>query len=84
MLGENHRLPGKLKPFPAFAARNQLIHANHIRARGGEALLVLFTCAAENPNRRLRMMALADRVSMRVDRASFDDLVTLVTQAPTM
>src|SRR5712691_11645228 len=42
----------------------------------------LFTCAAENPNRRLRMMALADRVSMIVDRASFDDLVTLVTQAP--
>ena len=29
------------------------------------------------------MMALADRVSMTVDRASFDDLVTLVTQAPT-
>ena len=28
-------------------------------------------------------MALADRVSMVVDRASFDDLVTLVTQAPT-
>jgi ribonuclease E len=43
----------------------------------------LFACAAENPNRRLRMMALADRVSMRIDRASFDDLVTLVTQAPT-
>jgi superfamily II DNA or RNA helicase len=43
----------------------------------------LFTCAAENPNRRLRMTALADRVSMLVDRASFDDLVTLVTQAPT-
>jgi hypothetical protein len=43
----------------------------------------LFTCAAENPNRRLRMMALADRVSMIVDRASFDDLVTLVTSAPT-
>ena len=42
----------------------------------------LFTCAAENPNRRLRMMALADRVSMQVERASFDDLVTLVTQAP--
>jgi ribonuclease E len=42
----------------------------------------LFTCAAENPNRRLRLMALADRVSMQVDRASFDDLVTLVTQAP--
>jgi ribonuclease E len=42
----------------------------------------LFTCAAENPNRRLRMMALSDRVSMTVDRASFDDLVTLVTQAP--
>src|ERR671910_1463276 len=43
----------------------------------------LFTCAAENPNRRLRMMALADRVSTPVERAEFDDLVTLVTQAPT-
>jgi superfamily II DNA or RNA helicase len=43
----------------------------------------LSTCAAENPNRRLRMTALADRVSMTVDRADFDDLVTLVTQAPT-
>jgi ribonuclease E len=42
----------------------------------------LTTCAAENPNRRLRTMALADRVSMRVERADFDDLVTLVTQAP--
>jgi hypothetical protein len=29
------------------------------------------------------MMALQDRVSMRVERADFDDLVTLVTQAPT-
>jgi hypothetical protein len=43
----------------------------------------LATCAAENPNRRLRMTALADRVSMTVERADFDDLVTLVTQAPT-
>ena len=53
-------------------------------AGAGRAALeqFLFTCAAENPNRRLRMMALADRVSMTVDRASFDDLVTLVTQAP--
>ncbi|MER3411781.1 MAG: hypothetical protein C4305_05370, partial [Thermoleophilia bacterium] len=53
--------------------------------RAGRAALeqFLFTCAAENPNRRLRMMALADRVSMRVDRATFDDLVTVVTQAPT-
>jgi ribonuclease E len=42
----------------------------------------LATCAAENPNRRLRTMALADRVSMRSDSADFDDLVTLVTQAP--
>lgn len=42
----------------------------------------LFTCAAENPNRRLRTMALSDRVGMPIDRASFDDLVTLVTQAP--
>jgi len=43
----------------------------------------LATCAAENPNRRLRMIALSDRVSMMVERADFDDLVTLVTQAPT-
>jgi ribonuclease E len=43
----------------------------------------LFTAAAENPNRRLRLLALADRVSMQVERADFDDLVTLVTQAPT-
>src|SRR5438094_5119846 len=43
----------------------------------------LSACAAEHPNRRLRLTALADRVSMTVDRASFDDLVTLVTQAPT-
>jgi superfamily II DNA or RNA helicase len=42
----------------------------------------LFTAAMENPNRRLRLIALSDRVSMRVDRAEFDDLVTMVTQAP--
>jgi len=55
-----------------------------LTARASKAALeqFLFTCAAENPNRRLRMMALTDRVSMTVDRASFDDLVTLVTQAP--
>jgi ribonuclease E len=42
----------------------------------------LMACAAENPNRRLRLIALSDRVGMGIDRASFDDLVTLVTQAP--
>src|SRR3954449_2293633 len=42
----------------------------------------LFTAATENPNRRLRLIALSDRVSMRVDRAEFDDLVTMVIQAP--
>ena len=41
----------------------------------------LATCAAQNPNRRLRLIALADRVSMKVERADFDDLVTLVTLA---
>src|SRR3954465_14391785 len=41
------------------------------------------TCAAENPNRRLRVMALADRVSMPVESADFDVLVDLVGQAPT-
>jgi len=53
------------------------------RASKGALEQFLASCAAENPNRRLRMMALQDRVSMRVDRADFDDLVTLVTQAPT-
>jgi ribonuclease E len=42
----------------------------------------LATAAAQNANRRLRLIALADRVSMRVERADFDDLVTLVTLAP--
>ena len=41
----------------------------------------LSTCAAQNPNRRLRLIALADRVSMKIERADFDDLVTLVAQA---
>jgi len=53
------------------------------RASKGALEQFLATCAAENPNRRLRLMALQDRVSMRVERADFDDLVTLVTQAPT-
>jgi hypothetical protein len=53
------------------------------RASKGCLEQFLATCAAENPNRRLRMTALADRVSMIVERADFDDLVTLVTQALT-
>jgi superfamily II DNA or RNA helicase len=53
------------------------------KASRGALEQFLNACAAENPNRRLRLTALADRVSMMVDRASFDDLVTLVTQAPT-
>jgi ribonuclease E len=53
------------------------------RASRGALEQFLSTAAAENPNRRLRMMALQDRVSMQVERADFDDLVTLVTQAPT-
>jgi superfamily II DNA or RNA helicase len=43
----------------------------------------LLSCAAENPNRRLRLSALGDRVAVTVDRADFDDLVTMVTSAPT-
>jgi ribonuclease E len=42
----------------------------------------LTSCAAENPNRRLRLAALGDRVSTPVDRASFDDLISMVTSAP--
>ena len=43
----------------------------------------LMSCAAENANRRLRLSALGDRVAVAVDRADFDDLVTMVTSAPT-
>jgi ribonuclease E len=53
------------------------------RASRGALEQFLATCAAENPNRRLRITALLDRVAMPVERADFDDLVTLVTQAPT-
>jgi len=55
-----------------------------VEGRASKAALEQFlaTCAAENPNRRLRMTALADRVATPVERADFDDLVTLVTQAP--
>jgi len=53
------------------------------KANRGALEQFLTACAAENPNRRLRLIALADRVSMMVERADFDDLVTLVTQAPT-
>jgi ribonuclease E len=52
------------------------------RAGKGALETFLAVCAAENPNRRLRMTALADRVSTPVERADFDDLVTLVSQAP--
>ncbi len=52
------------------------------RAGKGALETFLSVCAAENPNRRLRMTALADRVATPVERADFDDLVTLITQAP--
>jgi ribonuclease E len=52
------------------------------RADKGALEQFLATCAAENANRRLRMTALMDRVATPIDRADFDDLVTLVTQAP--
>jgi ribonuclease E len=53
------------------------------RASRGALEQFLATCAAENPNRRLRITALLDRVATPIERADFDDLVTLVTQAPT-
>ena len=58
--------------------------AKKLTGRASRACLeqFLFSCAAENPNRRLRLTALADRVGMGIDRESFDDLVTLVTQSP--
>ena len=67
-----------------FEDRTELVRK--FTERGAEKTALaqfLSTCAAENPNRRLRMIALSDRVSTKVERADFDDLVTLVTQAPT-
>jgi ribonuclease E len=67
-----------------FEERTELVRKFTERGASKAALeQFLSTCAAENPNRRLRMIALSDRVSTPVERADFDDLVTLVTQAPT-
>src|SRR6266540_1101800 len=67
-----------------FEDRTELVRKFTDRGASRGALAqFLSTCAAENPNRRLRMIALSDRVSTPVERADFDDLVTLVTQAPT-
>src|SRR5215470_15517566 len=67
-----------------FEDRTELVKKFTERGASKVALAqFLSTCAAENPNRRLRMIALSDRVSTKVERADFDDLVTLVTQAPT-
>ena len=52
------------------------------RVEGRARDLPLHLCGAEPEDRRLRLIALADRVSMRVERADFDDLVTLITLAP--
>ena len=77
LLGHDRGTPDSLRP-----ARR--VRAEVHRGKGGKGALETFlaVCAAENPNRRLRMTALADRVATPVDRADFDDLVTLVTQAP--
>ncbi|HEX7311026.1 MAG TPA: DEAD/DEAH box helicase family protein [Gaiellaceae bacterium] len=67
-----------------FEDRTELVRKFTDRGASKGALAqFLSTTAAENPNRRLRMIALSDRVSTPVERADFDDLVTLVTQAPT-
>src|SRR4051794_33713954 len=67
-----------------FEERTELVRKFTERGASKGALAqFLATCAAENPNRRLRMIALSDRVSTPVERADFDDLVTLVTLAPT-
>ena len=44
--------------------------------------LFLMACSAENPNRKLRLAALGDRVSTKIDRADFDDLITIVSSSP--
>jgi len=44
--------------------------------------LFLMACSAENPNRKLRLAALGDRVSTKIDRADYDDLVSIVSSSP--
>ncbi|MEZ5102571.1 MAG: DEAD/DEAH box helicase family protein [Thermoleophilia bacterium] len=44
--------------------------------------MFLMACAAENPNRRLRLAALGDRVGTTVHRSDFDDLVSIVSSSP--
>ena len=78
VLGDDRRPPDALRR----ARRPSCRSSPSSGASKGALETFLSTCAAQNPNRRLRLIALADRVSMRVDRADFDDLVTLVTQAP--
>ncbi len=78
VLGDDRRTADALRRAPGVRAE---VHADASASKGALETF-LSTCAAQNPNRRLRLIALADRVSMRVDRADFDDLVTLVTQAP--
>ena len=63
---------------PAHGVRGKFTEG---RAGKGALETFLAVCAAENPYRRLRMTALADRVAAPVERADFDDLVTLVSQA---
>jgi ribonuclease E len=73
-------IAGRQLRFDERAAFVEKLTARGASKRAMEKFLA--TCAAQNPNRRLRLIALADRVSMRIERADFDDLVTLVTQAP--
>ncbi|MDP9286300.1 MAG: DEAD/DEAH box helicase family protein, partial [Actinomycetota bacterium] len=73
-------IAGRQLRFDERAAFVEKLTARGASKRAMETFLA--TCAAQNPNRRLRLIALADRVSMKVERADFDDLVTLVTQAP--
>jgi ribonuclease E len=73
-------IAGRQLRFDERAALVEKLTARGASKRAMETFLS--TCAAQNPNRRLRLIALADRVSMRVERADFDDLVTLVSQAP--
>ncbi len=66
-----------------FDERTEMVKKFTERGASKRALAqFLKICAGENPNRRLRLIALADRVSMPIDSADFDDLVTLVSQAP--
>jgi ribonuclease E len=59
-------------------------HFERLTKASSSVALIQFlaTCAAENPERSLRLKALVDRAALPMESSTFDDLLTLVTHSP--